>query len=131
VTRRACASIVGVITLAASVALTGTMQLQASDAEKRDVGGSLSDAISYFPETSPFVKVLNFLGPWSGVIDGVAAMIYRRAIYILHHTLPKESAQQQPAPPESPIIGGAGFNGARDRFAEDEILAPNPAGFVG
>jgi hypothetical protein len=82
VTRKACGAIVGVIWQTVSVALTGTMQLAATNAERRDIGGSLSDALEYFPEESPVVRVFRAIGLWGGVIDGLATSVYRRVIYV-------------------------------------------------
>jgi hypothetical protein len=114
-----------VLFLGASVLLTGTMQLAATENEKRDIGGALSDALAYFDDSAPFVKLLNVLGPWSGVIDGLAAAIYSRAIYIAEHrrpsiTPPRMDTQRIEAP--------APGNG-RASFEDDEIVAPDPAAF--
>lgn len=109
------------------------MQLAASDAEKREIGGSLSDALQYFPEASPLVKFLNVLGPWSGVIDGVAAAVYRRAVYIAQHRV--RGPTSSPSTPTTTRVERPPFvdeelltrNGQYSGESED-IVAPNPAG---
>lgn len=105
------------------------MQLAATDVERREIGGALSDALSYFDDTAPFVKLLNLLGPWSGVIDGLASAIYSRAIYIAEHRRPSTVAPPRPRTGteqriEAPIPG----NG-RASYEDDEIVAPDPAAF--
>lgn len=101
------------------------MQLAATDAEKRDIGGALADALSYFDETAPIVKLLNILGPWSGVIDGVASAVYSRVIYIAEH---RSGRAPSPAPAERPRVD-TGFNGRASRSEDPEIYAPIPEGF--
>jgi hypothetical protein len=102
------------------------MQLAATDSERRDIGGALSDALSYFDDVSPFVKLLNVMGPWSGVIDGLASAIYSRAVYIAEH----RRGRVAPAPPrnEQRIEAPQPGNG-RATFEDDEIVAPDPAAF--
>lgn len=114
--------------LGASVALTGSMQLAATDAERRDIGGALSDALSFFEESSPFVKLLNVMGPWSGVIDGLATAVYNRVVYISQHRTGAFPPPPSQARTTTTIAGG--INGRA--HLEDEILAPDPAsGFNG
>ena len=109
------------------------MQIAASDAEKRDIGGALSDALQYFDETAPLVKGINVLGPWSGVIDGLAGAIYRRAVYIAQHRVDRRTPP--PAPPEAyapPTAPEPGFAPVYAREDESEIVAPDPgrSGFI-
>ena len=101
------------------------MQLAATEAEKRDIGGALSDALSFFDDAAPFVKLLNVLGPWSGVIDGLASAIYSRVVYIAEHRAPPHSAEAPPAPPSV----DTGFNGRASRSEDPIIYAPIPEGF--
>ena len=49
---KTCAAVTGVFFLGASVALTGTMQLAATDRERRDIGAALADALEFLPKTS-------------------------------------------------------------------------------
>jgi hypothetical protein len=122
--RKACGAIVGVVSLIISVALTGTMQLAATDAERRDVGGSFSQALRFFPKTTPLVKFFNAIGPWSVVIDLCATSVCRRAIYVAQHRNQKQRREDEPpigtvntdrAPWPRRSIGGG-----------DEIFAPDP-----
>ena len=120
--------------MGASVFLTGSLQLAATQDERRDIGGALADALQSFDEASPFLKLLNVLGPWSGVIDGLAQAIYDRIVYVADHRVGRTAGAEPPVdrgraavstPPPS-------VNGAR-RYVEDdedEIRAPNPAGGV-
>ena len=67
VTRRACAAVAGVLFLGASVALTGTMQLAATDRRTARrlaarTGRSTADS---FRGTSPVLKIVKAIGPWS------------------------------------------------------------------
>jgi hypothetical protein len=102
------------------------MQLAATDNEKREIGGALSDALSYFDDATPFVKLLNMLGPWSGVIDGLAAAIYSRAIYIAEHRRPSSTPPPRIDPQR---IEAPAPNNGRASFEDDEIVAPDPAAF--
>lgn len=103
------------------------MQLKATDAERRDIGGALNDAIASFDEAAPFVKLLNLLGPWAGVIDGIAEALFTRAIYIAQHRVPKGAAVDRDVgtQPGRPIDNGRSSSTADD---DDTIYAPNPAG---
>jgi hypothetical protein len=127
VTRKACAAVVGVGFLIASAALTGTAQLRATDSERREIGGALADALAYFEETSPFVRLLNVLGPWAGVIDGLANAILERVLYVSEHRAGKYNAPSPsgPAPIDIPFPA----NG-RARIEDEEIVAPNPGAFT-
>lgn len=98
------------------------MQLAATDLEKREIGGSLNDTLQFFPDTSPWVRLLNVLGPWAGVIDGMATALYERYIYIQEHRVarPKHGAQ----PPSAVTTPAPSSNGAG---SIDEIVAPDPS----
>lgn len=98
------------------------MQLAATDDERRDIGGSLADALAYFDDTAPFVKLLNFIGPWSGVIDGLSRAVYDRILYVAEHRVPPPGIRRPPPPPPP------AYNG-RAATMEDDIVAPDP-GFV-
>jgi hypothetical protein len=111
--------------LIASAALTGTAQLRATEIEKREIGGALSDALAYFEETSPFVRLLNMLGPWAGVIDGLANAILERVLYVSEHRTGKFMPATTPAP--APAASPFPTNGRA--LLEDEIVAPNPGAF--
>ena len=108
------------------------MQLRASEQEQREIGGSLADALSYLEDASPFVKLLNFLGPWAGVIDGVANAVYNRIIYVSEHRRGRTSTPPRyDGPPiaTSPIPGnGRGYYTEDD---EDVINAPDPGKVAG
>ena len=102
------------------------MKLAATDSERRDIGGALSDAFQILPETSPITKMLVAIGPWSGAIDGFAKAIYRRAIFVAQHstakpgrhrgdTVPLAAVDPNGAASFRPFVGGS-----------DEIIAPDP-----
>lgn len=112
----------GVVFLSASFALTGTMQLAATDDERKEIGGALSDGLSYLDDAAPFVKLLNMIGPWSGVIDGLANAIYRRVVYISDHRRGMLPSPQ--ASPRSQATNGQPYTPPLEY--EDEIVAPNP-----
>lgn len=102
------------------------MQLRASDDEKRNIGGALADAFANFDETGPFIKLLNALAPWAGVIDGFADAIYNRVLYVRDHRVragaPAPSARVYAAPATSPANG-------RSSYSDDDsetVYAPNP-----
>lgn len=62
------------------------------------------------------------LGPWAGVIDGVAEAIFNRAIYIANHRVPPGASPVAPA-------GDAYPNGRSplpSRDEDDIITAPDP-----
>lgn len=114
----------GIVFLAGSVGLTGTMQLMATDAEKRDIGGSLNDTLAFFPETSPWVRLLNVLGPWAGVIDGMATAIYERFVYIQEHRVRRDRPPGRP--PQAVTTPQPSSNGETPT-PSDEIFAPDPS----
>jgi hypothetical protein len=103
------------------------MQLAATDEERKEIGGALSDGLSYLDDAAPFVKLLNTIGPWSGVIDGLANAIYRRVVYVSEHRRGRVPIAPPPrsAPPST--ANGRGYIPDED----DEIVAPNPAGGIG
>jgi hypothetical protein len=125
VTSKACAAVAGVVFLGASVALTGTMQLAATDRERRDIGGALADALQFFPKTSSIVKIFKAIGPWSGVIDGLATAIYRRARCVTQHRTPKQGGRD-----DRPEIGTTNMDGVLSPHpligGDDEVFAPDP-----
>ena len=100
------------------------MQLAASDDERKEIGGALAEGLSYLDDAAPFVKVLNVIGPWSGVIDGLANAIYRRFVYVAEHRRGKYNPPT--AAPTAPTNGQRSFS----RSEDDEIVAPNPAGGI-
>lgn len=100
------------------------MQLAATDQERRDIGGALSDALSFFDEAAPFVKLLNVLGPWSGVIDGVASAVYNRIVYVANH----RSGVPAAAPVDRRPHPHQGGNGRAPLPEDNDIVAPDPAG---
>ena len=128
VTRKACGAVVGVVFLTASFALTGTMQLAATEDERKEIGGALSDGLSYLDDAAPFVKLLNVIGPWSGVIDGLANAIYRRVVYISDHRRGRAAAPPSPQPSTPPINGRTLTPAANE---DEDIVAPNPASWNG
>jgi hypothetical protein len=97
------------------------MQLAASDEERKEIGGALSDGLSYMDDAAPFVKVLNAIGPWSGVIDGLANAIYRRVVYVSEHRRGRVPIAPPPRSAPTPTA-----NGQRFFTEDDEIVAPNP-----
>jgi hypothetical protein len=109
--------------LSASFALTGTMQLAATDEERKEIGGALSDGLSYMDDAAPFVKVLNAIGPWSGVIDGLANAIYRRVVYVSQH---RRGSIQGPIASSAPIAQPPNNGRRYIPNEDDEIVAPNP-----
>jgi hypothetical protein len=104
------------------------MQLAATEEERKEIGGALSDGLSYLDDAAPFVKVLNMIGPWSGVIDGLANAIYRRVVYISEH---RRGNYNPPARPVAPSTANGRGAPVEDGYAVDEIVAPNPAGSFG
>jgi hypothetical protein len=102
------------------------MQLAATDEERKEIGGALSDGLSYLDDAAPFVKLLNTIGPWSGVIDGLANAIYRRVVYVSEH---RRGRLPIPPPRSAPPSTANGRSYIPDE--EDEIVAPNPAGGIG
>ena len=99
------------------------MQLAATEDERKEIGGALSDGLSYLDDAAPFVKLLNMIGPWSGVIDGLANAIYRRVVYVSDHRRGM-LASSQPTPPRSAPSNG--YTQPPPQEYEDEIVAPNP-----
>jgi hypothetical protein len=71
------------------------------------------------------VKIFNAIGPWSGVIDGFAAAVYRRAVYVAQYRNLKQRRRDDPPP-----VGTVDANGVplRRPFIGrgDEIIAPDP-----
>lgn len=106
------------------------MQLAATEDERRDIGGALSDALQSFDEASPFLKLLNVLGPWSGVIDGLAKAIYERIVYVADHRVPRTAGAERRVDRGAAAVGAAppSSNG-RSYVADDEddIVAPDPS----
>jgi hypothetical protein len=100
------------------------MQLAATDEERKEIGGALSDGLSYMDDAAPFVKVLNAIGPWSGVIDGLANAIYRRVVYISEHRRGMIPSAQRPPPRSAPPPTANGQRFFQNE--DDEIVAPNP-----
>jgi hypothetical protein len=66
------------------------------------------------------------MGPWAGVIDGLANAILERVIYVTEH----RAGQYTPTPagPSAPIAGNPFPANGRARLEDEEIVAPNPAG---
>lgn len=110
------------------------MQLRATDEEKRDIGGSFADALSYLDDASPFVKLLNFLGPWAGVIDGMANAIYDRIVYVAAHTRGRSPAPGRydgpPIATTTPMPAGNG-RAYMTEDKDDTIYAPDPGKVAG
>ena len=125
VTSKACAAVAGVVFLGASVALTGTLQLAATARERRDIGGALAVALQSFPKTSSVVKIFKAIGPWSGVVDGLATAIYRRASCITRHRTPKQGGRD-----DALAIGTTNMDGVLSPHpligGDDEVFAPDP-----
>lgn len=108
------------------------MQLRATEAEKRDIGGAFADGLSYLDDASPFVKLLNFLGPWAGVIDGVANAIYDRIVYVAQHS--RGRSAPQPGHYDGPPIATMPAGNGRAYVTEDKddtIYAPDPGKVAG
>jgi hypothetical protein len=130
-TRKTCQSFVGVAFLAVSGALTGTAQLRATDDERRDIGGAIADGLSYLDDASPFVKLLNFLGPWAGVIDGLANAVFSRVVYIAEHRR-RAGAGDAGLPPHLrgrvDVDAPASATNGRATFEDEEIVAPTKFG---
>jgi hypothetical protein len=104
------------------------MQLRATDAERRDIGGALADALGYFDDAAPFVKLLNLLGPWAGLIDGLGDAIYNRVLYVADHRRGKAPSPDYPPAVTTPTPGGNG----RLAYANDDediITAPDPGAY--
>jgi hypothetical protein len=105
------------------------MQLAATEDERKEIGGALSDGLSYLDDAAPFVKLLNVIGPWSGVIDGLANAIYRRVVYISDHRRGRYNVPEPAVVPAPSTTNGRSFTPAANE--DEEIVAPNPASWNG
>lgn len=83
VSKEACGNVCAGIADFISVLLTHSPILNLTQDEEKELGENLHETLSYLPATSPFVKLVDYIAPWAGLIHSSSKVVWKRVQFVI------------------------------------------------